>query len=138
MIELIQVPTKEQLAPLVEQMLEIADRDTLVQRHVSGIAAILRNTPLAYRNYGVWWWGIKDLLERHDYDFGDDQERPTLSRFSYDDDIYLLAAAWAYQQHIIDNGYLHLQVHKFEVDSDEYNEVEYSLEDTDLEAMTIG
>ncbi len=131
----IQIPTADQLAPLALEALADTNKQAFVNSHVDGITQMLKESPLSYRNYGAWWWSVKALLKANGVDFGDDDEPVTREHFHYDNSVLLLCAAWAYSNHIMDMGYTYQSIHLFD---GEEETLEYSIEDTDMEALAIG
>lgn len=136
MILNIEKPTEVQLQPLLELALKDVDSvSELKANHLESIYSVLRKNPRMYRNYGFYWWAIKDALIAAGYEMGLEVEELTRQHFSYDNLEYLLLAAWAYQDHRIGMGYIYSNNHKFEVNEQEY---EYHLEDLNMETMIIN
>lgn len=134
MITDIELPTPEALAPLREEALEGTEPSDFILKHVSGITAILKKNPAAYRSYGPYWWAIKALLKEHGIDFGEDDEPITREHFGYSDPVDLICAAWAYREYILEQQMGDYAIHPFTVDDEPYD---YSIEDNDLEAMLV-
>lgn len=57
------------------------------------VAERLRQDPRRYRDYGPWWWSLKDVLRRNGYEFGR-QDDPLVRRaYRFDSDTDTLIAA---------------------------------------------
>jgi hypothetical protein len=136
MIQQIQIPTVEQLQPLIDEMLSELDEQAIIQRHVRSIAGILDKTPEYYRNYGVYWWALKALMIEHGANLGDEREEVTREHCDYENKVALLAAAWAYSQDVIESGNINTTIHTYWIGEDET--MEYALEDMDMEARRIN
>ncbi len=137
LIQNIQIPTTEDLQPLVDEMLSGGlDEETLILQHVAGIASILETKPEYYRNYGIYWWSVKALLIEYGYNLGDEVEDVTKEHCSFDSNLTLLSAAWAYCQDVIESGRIYSSLHTYWLDDEE--SLEYPLEDMDMEARFIN
>lgn len=132
MITKVELPTPEALKPLRDEALEGTTADEWTTKHLLSITSLLSEHPLSYRTYGPYWWSIKALLKERGFDYGDDDEPATREHFSYADPVDLICAAWAYQQHIVDMQIIGFNIHPFTVDDEPFD---YSIEDTDLEAV---
>jgi hypothetical protein len=44
---------------------------SMTRQQAHNVVALLQKEPMAYRNFGVWWWHVKSELKRHG--FGKDQ-----------------------------------------------------------------
>lgn len=134
MIKLIIIPTAEQLQPLIEEALTNTTEAEFIQAHVNGITELLKQSPQSYRNYGAYWWSIKELLRVNDANYGDEDEPLTRKHFSYENPVHLLCAAWAYSNYIVDSGQTFTNIHNYPTEEDE--PFEYGIEDLDMEEMT--
>lgn len=139
MITNVILPPATSLSPLVEEALTNVKAEEFIQNHLRGIFETLEHNPLNYRNYGAFWWAIKALMTQHGYELGEEQENVTKDHFTYADDVTLLCAAWNYQNVMIEDGYIYQSVHTYQVEVDgDYESIEYSIEDSDMEALAIG
>lgn len=129
MITQVELPTKQQLTPLVEQAIYDVGREVFFERNLHGIKDMLNADPLTYRHYGAYWWAIKDLLISNGLLSGESDEATTREHWKFDDPIYTLCAAWAYHQHQIESMVIQPHLHAYDVDGETY---EYALEDLDM------
>ncbi|QFT40026.1 MULTISPECIES: hypothetical protein [unclassified Vibrio] len=136
MITQVVKPTEDQLEPLLEQAIEESGTvQAFIENNLAGVYAVLEKQPLMYRNYGPYWWPLKVALTAAGFDLGIDSEELTRKHFAYDKVEYLLCAAWAYQNHQIEQGYMLANLHTFYTDDEPF---EYSIEDHDLEAYAVN
>ena len=40
----------------------------MTKEQAQNVVAILQKVPFYYRNFGVWWWHVKDELKRNGFD----------------------------------------------------------------------
>lgn len=137
MITSVQLPTPDDLKPLVDEALEGGElsHEEFINNHCAGLITVLVENPLAYRAYGAYWWAVKRILLKHDFTelfTLEDQDEPTTAEHFYiQDDVTTLCAAWAYMDTMIEAGHQLSNIHVYtDTDGEKF---EYSLEDLDLE-----
>lgn len=142
MITQVQLPTIEALQPLIDEALlggELSE-DDFVEQHCAGIIKILAENPLRYRDYGAYWWPVKDILNKQGYgDFvGAEQEEVTASHWRIENDVATLCAAWFYQNAMVEGGKSMNSIHTYTIDVDgDFEEFEYSIEDPNMEMHMV-
>ena len=143
MITQIKLPTAEALQPLVTEALKdgaVTPAD-FIAAHCSGLVQVLAKTPLYYRNYGAYWWAVKNILITHGYGdlFLDDSEDITAKHCYIENDETTLCAAWFYANAMIEDGSVLMPVHTYMIEIDgEFEPFEYSIEDLDMEALNVN
>lgn len=53
----------------------------------------LKKNILHYRQYGMYWWALKDVLRRQDYNVGDETDERIMQAYKGKDDAETLVAA---------------------------------------------
>lgn len=88
----------------------------------------LKNNIGHYRQYGPYWWALKDVLRRQDYNVGDETDSEIVSRFKGRDDAQTLVAADMFYEdtsRLYSSNNMDWPI--------EYNKPDYRLFDEDME-----
>ena len=60
---------------------------------VKVIAERLQQKPQQYIEYGVYWWALKNVLAKHGYLFGDENDQELQQTYQHEKDDYTIVAA---------------------------------------------
>lgn len=94
---------KKLTAWTIEKFKANTGRDDIVQFVVDYIAERLRKYPYCYREFGLYWWSIKDLLKRYGYDFGRNTDKSLIKYYSFDSDEELVVMAERFKDYYTAN-----------------------------------
>lgn len=94
------------------------------------IADRIKQYPYSYTEFGVYWFAVKDLLNRHGYDFGDNTDEEMLAEYRGKTDAHTLVAAERFKTFYRQN-YFQGTV-KFTLEDDDMRE--WVLSDSDMTA----
>jgi len=88
---------KDHIAALVEGykagMRKRGKPDDLLASALKAMKFRLENDRCRYRDYGPWWWSVKDVMNRNGYNLGQ-QSDPLIARaYRFDEDVHTLIAA---------------------------------------------
>ncbi|MGL6448898.1 hypothetical protein ACSZNO_21480 [Aeromonas veronii] len=132
MMELTVIPSADELAPLLAEATSERDEGAFVAIYMTNLSDLLRKDPKQYRSYGPWWWPLKAMLIEHGHEVGaGGLEMGTAERYTLESAALTVCAAWAYQQRMIEQGYLRCSEHWLDLDDGET--YEYNLYDSDME-----
>ncbi len=95
------------------------------------VADRLRVDPLRYRDYGVWWWSLKTLMNKAGYNLGDHQDTIVATEYRYESPEETMIAADEFRTEYIRTQFIYNN--KFMVDADT-GEI-YTLYDPDMESV---
>lgn len=125
----------DHLRPLVEEAVKTGGPDW-AEKYLVGIKRLIQVTPLRYRTFGPYWWGLKQaLLARGVATFGDGVDREWLEAMSYGDEALDIAAAYTYEDQRMDGGMnIYDENHALEDDGEAFD---YVLIDSDVERLAL-
>jgi len=93
----------------------------------------LNRDPMNYRSYGPYWWTVKDVLQRHGKEIGQNSHEMVRSVYSFEDDYESLIAAETFRDWYLDTQFK--GTNQFLLDR-ETGET-YTLFDSDMEIPLI-
>jgi len=96
---------------------------------LSVIAGRLQQDPRRYRDYGPWWWSLKDAMNRNGYSLGS-QSDPLIARaYRFDEDVHTLIAADEFRTAYLKTHIVYANQFLLDADSPEL----WTLYDDDME-----
>jgi len=96
------------------------------------IAKRLKEDPRRYRDYGPWWWSLKEVMNRNGYNLGS-QSDPLIARtYRFDKDVQTLIAADEFRTAYLKTNIIYTNQFLLDADSAEF----WTLFDEDMEFLT--
>lgn len=132
----IKVPTQAELQPLYDEATEGQTEEQWMETFLSAVAKMLRKNPLWYRAYGIYWWGIKQMLIERELVSSDFIDAEWLEKIHYEKPAYLLLAGFAYHDERQDIGALEDDTHVIEFEDGAIDS--YILIDEDFELVAVA
>lgn len=132
----IKIPTQAELKPLYDEAIEGQTEAQWMETFLATVAKMLRKNPLWYRAYGIYWWGLKQILIERDLITSDFIDAEWVEKVQYEQPAYLLLAAFAYHDERQDIGALEDDTHVIELDDGAIDS--YVLIDEDFELSAVA
>ncbi|MFW1108378.1 hypothetical protein ACEWA7_20265 [Vibrio parahaemolyticus] len=132
----IKIPTQAELKPLYDEAIEGQTEAQWMETFLATVAKMLRKNPLWYRAYGIYWWGLKQMLIERDLITSDFIDAEWAEKVQYEQPAYLLLAAFAYHDERQDIGALEDDTHVIELDDGAIDS--YVLIDEDFELSAVA
>lgn len=125
--------TPEQLAPVIAEGCKgMANKNQWINSLLSGIAGLVKRSPITYRSFGPFWWPVKNLLQARELIGGEPVDPAILEELSMGSAELDLAAAFAFQEWTNDSQIARNNV--FAVTTEDGDSADYTLIDDELEA----
>jgi len=100
---------------------------------LSVVAGRLQQDPRRYRDYGPWWWALKDVMNRNGYSLGQ-QSDPLIARaYRFDEDVHTLIAADEFRTAYLKTHIVYTNQFLLDAGSGEF----WTLFDEDMEFATV-
>lgn len=118
----IKLPTPEDLQDLYQQAMGETENEPAqtesewMNRFLTSLARMLRRRPLSYRAYGIYWWGVKQMLLERKLITSDFIDAEWAEKVQYEQQTYHLLAAYAYYDERFDAGELEDDTHVVELE----------------------
>lgn len=94
--------TRREIAALAEQraskLLQNRGESDFLSFAVGVIARRLEKDATSYRQYGPWWWALKEVMRRAGHDFGEQSDVIVRKFYSFDSDAESLVAADTFRE----------------------------------------
>lgn len=138
-VKVLNKTTDAAISELRSQALKGQTEDRYLSKMVANIITMIKRKPSRYRQYGPYWWAVKDILNRVSgkAEFGDTIDAEWLERMSHGNDVDTLLAAWAYGEVATDKGHGFANEHLMmfqDSDGEETNDY-YVLADDEVELI---
>lgn len=89
----------------------------------------IKNMPLAYLEFGPYWWAVKRVLAKNGYNLGLENDETLLARFTLANDMLTLLAGWRCADEYREYYFHGTRSFLLDVDAEE----DYTLYDSDME-----
>ncbi|MFI3273249.1 hypothetical protein [Vibrio sp.] len=132
----IKIPTPQALVPLYQEAMEGQSEEQWKNTFLNAIAKMIKKDPLWYRAYGIYWWGVKQLLIEEGLLAAEHIDAEWLEKVHYENPVYLLLAAFAYHDERSDMGAKYDDSHVIELDDDTFDS--YIMVDEELEQLAVA
>lgn len=132
----IKIPTQADLKPLYDEAVEGQTEAQWMEIFLASVAKMLRKNPLWYRAYGIYWWGLKQMLIERDLIASDFIDAEWVEKVQYEQPAYHLLAAFAYHDERQDIGALEDDTHVIELEDGAIDS--YVLIDEDFELVAVA
>jgi hypothetical protein len=96
---------------------------------LSVVAGRLRQDRRRYRDYGPYWWALKDAMNRNGYSMGEQADQAIAQAYRFDDDAQTMIAADEFRTAYLKTNIIY--TNEFMLDAD--NPDLYVLYDADME-----
>ena len=135
---MIEKPTKEVLAELIDQACENQTEEEWIEKFLSGIKGLLSKSPARYRGYGPYWWLIKKaLIDKGEHSFGEHIDAEWFETMDYGDTAFNLAAAYLYEDMRTDSVNLFDDAHYLSDEAGETVIFNSSAEDMEIRGRDV-
>lgn len=131
----IKIPTQAELKPLYDEAVEGQTEAQWMETFLAAVAKMLRKNPLWHRAYGIYWWGLKQMLIERDLIASDFIDAEWAEKVQYEQPAYHLLAAFAYHDERQDIGALEDDTHVIELEDGAIDSYVLIDEDFDLVAV---
>lgn len=101
---------------------------------LSVIADRLKKDPIRYRDYGPYWWALKDLLNKNGYDYGQQSDEEISSAYRGNTDAETLVMADEFRSMYLDTFLVHSNQFMLDANTGEM----WTLLDSDMESMKLA
>lgn len=101
---------------------------------LSVIADRLKKDPIRYRDYGPYWWALKDLLNKNGYNYGQQSEEEIINVYRGKTDAETLVMADEFRSMYLDTFLLHSNQFMLDANTGEI----WTLLDSDMESMKLA
>ncbi|EII3127211.1 hypothetical protein [Vibrio parahaemolyticus] len=132
----IKFPTQAELKPLYDEAIDGQTEEQWMEKFLATVTTMLRKNPLWYRAYGVYWWGVKQMLIERNLIASDFVDAEWVEKIQYEKPAYHLLAAFAYHDERQDIGALEDDTHVIELDDGSIDS--YILIDEDFELHAVA
>ncbi len=132
----IKIPTQAELKPLYDEAVEGQTEAQWMETFLAAVAKMLRKNPLWYRAYGIYWWGLKQMLIERELISSDFIDAEWAEKVQYEQPAYHLLAAFAYHDERQDIGALEDDTHVIELEDGAIDS--YVLIDEDFELVAVA
>lgn len=95
------------------------------------VADRLRVDPLRYRDYGVWWWSLKTLMNKAGYNLGDQADPLIAKDYRGESDVETLIAADEFRTEYLRTQMIYTNKFMLDAGSGEF----WTLYDQDMESV---
>ena len=123
---------EEAAAGLAELLAAVRERgQDPLPLFVSSFAKRLASDRRRYRDYGPYWWGLKDVMNRNGHALGDQSDPLIMAHYAGQDDLQTLWMADQFRERHFLGEYMMVYSERFTIGMD--GEPDYILWDGDME-----
>lgn len=130
------IPTPQSLLPLYQEAMEGQSEAQWEAKFLAAITKMLNKDPLWYRAYGIYWWGVKQLLIEKELLNVEFIDAEWLEKVSYNNNAYLLLSAFAYHDDRENIGAKYDDSHVIEFDDGSFDG--HIMIDEEMEQLAIA